>query len=464
MGCCGAKFQNTAGEENLRPTDLANLQTEKRKSVGSNTGDSEKHSPLTPTRRFLFVVFPQPETVDPGAEGFDGTDTAEGGKEQFYNSEDVHSTPSAGLIDDSVSLQPHAIWIEGPQGMNPLQPSHELSSVLPPPLTSTYSQVSFFESANNNVEGQVVEVTQVIYGVDQQDRHNLNEYAIVGDLGRGSYGIVKLAMNTTTNQLVAIKVLPKPIKPESSRAREIFAEVEVMKTRRHPNLVKLIAVMNDKNYQELYLVMEYVPGGAMGKTENTNLTPHPISLDKLPELRHQFADIIHGLQYLHEHNVAHMDVKLENILIDQEGGCKVVDFGLSQILSSQSEQLKKARGTPFYFSPEMQRGQGFHGFASDVWALGITLFIRALGCAPFNHPRLVIHTAIDFMEEQVQTLYTGAPGLLNVMQHMLCRDPSKRITIQEAARHPFFCDRVPLAWYLKEWKAENKRKHKEGKK
>eukprot|EP00759_Apiculatamorpha_spiralis_P031930 PhF_6_TR33634/c0_g1_i2/m.49147 len=178
-----------------------------------------------------------------------------------------------------------------------------------------------------------------------------------------------------------------------------------------------------------------------------------------------------------------MDIKPENILVGADGTCKLADFGVCTILSenfaledTSKDILHTQNGTPTFFAPEMLCGDGFHGCATDVWALGVTLYVLVYGHLPFEgqdlqeyHKNVMsITTTIPF-PSTIQSLSNTTSeeviavpvprNLIDVMRRMLHKDASKRITTSELATHPYVvgdegCNpsRVPLEWHVKLWK------------
>jgi len=96
-----------------------------------------------------------------------------------------------------------------------------------------------------------------------------------------------------------------------------------------------------------------------------------------------FKQLAEGLQYLHKNNIAHRDMKLENILIDEEHNVKIIDFGFS-LVTPRTKPLNLCCGTPSYMSPELMARKNYYGHLVDIWALGIILYILVVGIFPFK--------------------------------------------------------------------------------
>eukprot|EP00760_Papus_ankaliazontas_P025687 PhM_4_TR2848/c0_g1_i1/m.36907 len=153
---------------------------------------------------------------------------------------------------------------------------------------------------------QVILVTDLICGHDDDGNKLLNEYAVLGELGRGAYGKVKLAINTRTENTVAIKILHRGRLQKINAVADIKAEIALMENFRHPNIVRLHAVIDDPTVEKMYMVMEYVPGGTLN--DLVKVKANSVKQGINPEILFtRFLDVLHGLQYLHNHNVVHMD-------------------------------------------------------------------------------------------------------------------------------------------------------------
>lgn len=111
-----------------------------------------------------------------------------------------------------------------------------------------------------------------------------------------------------------------------------------MKKAQHPNVVRLVEVIDDPSYRKIYLVQELVAGGPV----------HCSGAEPLEQeaARQLFRGMLRGLEYLHAQHIIHRDVKPENILVTADGTAKITDFGVSRTLASDSEMLDEAKGTP----------------------------------------------------------------------------------------------------------------------
>ena len=211
----------------------------------------------------------------------------------------------------------------------------------------------------------------------------IDHYIIEKTLGCGGFGKVKLARHEFTGNEVAIKMINKKKVKNSKMSTKIQREIRLLKYFNHPNMIKLYQVLDtDLN---IYMVIEYVPGGELFHLVNER--------EGLSEIdsRRLFQQIISGLEYCHKNLVAHRDLKLENILVDERGNIKIVDFGLSNFMKD-GQFLKTGCGSLHYAPPEIILGKPYTGAEVDIWSCGVILFSMLTGYLPFdedNHTVLV---------------------------------------------------------------------------
>lgn len=153
-----------------------------------------------------------------------------------------------------------------------------------------------------------------------------------------------------------------------------------MKKLNHPNVVKLVEVLDQENDDAIYLVMEYV-----GQFSVQQL----MKKEKLwtGSVWKFFRDALRGLLYWHEEaKVVHRDIKPENLLLTKNKTVKIADFGCSAIIQNGSKDLENTVGSNYFFSPEITKGDDKEGKPSDVWALGVTLYLMLYNEYPFQAP------------------------------------------------------------------------------
>jgi serine/threonine protein kinase len=164
----------------------------------------------------------------------------------------------------------------------------------------------------------------------------------------------------------------------------------------------------------------------------------------IPEnrLRFYFMQLVSVVDYLHNvRKVAHRDIKLENILLDDANNLKVVDFGVSHAFCETSDLFTTPCGSPVYKSPELL-GSGRHTPAVDIWSLGIVLYACACGRFPF-FSESIDDLSRKITSGEIQYPVTISDSLIDLLKRMLCRDPESRVTIAQIIEHPWF----PTAQY-----------------
>ncbi|KAF8923588.1 hypothetical protein BGZ58_002772 [Dissophora ornata] len=157
----------------------------------------------------------------------------------------------------------------------------------------------------------------------------INKYMVVRELGRGVHGKVKLCRDTVTDELCAIKIVDKTTRKRLGRAQisneqKIRREIAIMKKCIHPNVVRLIEVIDDPTARKIYLVLEYMEGGEVRWKDADDKPVLPVD-----DARAIFRDVVLGLEYLHMQGIIHRDIKPANLLLSGDGTVKISDFGVS---------------------------------------------------------------------------------------------------------------------------------------
>ena len=142
-----------------------------------------------------------------------------------------------------------------------------------------------------------------------------------------------------------------------------------------------------------------------------------------------FKQMIKAISYCHEQNICHRDIKLENMLVDDSGHLKIIDFGFSTACGDKSKLITHC-GTPPYMSPELAARQPYNGLAADIWALGVALFLMLIGKFPFraNDERELYRLIQQNKPKYSAELSTSARSLLD---KILKTDPSNRASAQD---------------------------------
>ncbi|XP_055093742.1 calcium/calmodulin-dependent protein kinase kinase 2 isoform X4 [Symphalangus syndactylus] len=283
-----------------------------------------------------------------------------------------------------------------------------------------------------------------------QDCVQLNQYTLKDEIGKGSYGVVKLAYNENDNTYYAMKVLSKkklirqagfPRRPPPRGTRpapggciqprgpieQVYQEIAILKKLDHPNVVKLVEVLDDPNEDHLYMVFELVNQGPVMEVP----TLKPLSED---QARFYFQDLIKGIEYLHYQKIIHRDIKPSNLLVGEDGHIKIADFGVSNEFKGSDALLSNTVGTPAFMAPESlsETCKIFSGKALDVWAMGVTLYCFVFGQCPFMDERIMcLHSKIKSQALEFPDQPDIAEDLKDLITRMLDKNPESRIVVPE---------------------------------
>ena len=199
----------------------------------------------------------------------------------------------------------------------------------------------------------------------------IGPYTFIGKLGSGNSGQVRLAINTKTQQNVAIKIIKKQNFVDHPQLQtKIQREIALMHLADNPHLLKLIDVLESPRH--LYIVIEYAEKG-----ELFNYLVEHRRLDENQAMMF-FRQIIYGLEYLHSLGICHRDLKPENILLDANLNVKIADFGFARFVKTSIAET--SCGSPHYAAPEVIAGQPYDGRCADIWSCGVILFALLAVC------------------------------------------------------------------------------------
>ncbi|KAJ6295363.1 hypothetical protein OIU78_023394 [Salix suchowensis] len=272
----------------------------------------------------------------------------------------------------------------------------------------------------------------------------LGKYEMGRLLGKGTFAKVYYGKHLVTGESVAIKVINKDQVRREGMMDQIQTEISVMHLVRHPNIVELKEVMATKT--KILFIMEYVRGGELFAK---------VAKGRLGEeaARKYFQQLISAIDYCHSRGVYHRDLKLENLLLDEDENLKISDFGLSALREQflQDKLLHTLCGTPAYVAPEVLRKKGYDGSKADIWSCGVILYVLLAGFLPFQDENVMkMYRKIFKAEYEFHPWFSADPRRL--ISRILVADPDRRITIPAMMRNHWFLKGFsrPMAFSIQE--------------
>jgi len=257
-------------------------------------------------------------------------------------------------------------------------------------------------------------------------------YELGATLGRGNYGLVKLAVNRDTGEQYAVKIVKKEVLEDSSVANvDIKREIAIMKALDHRNIVALSDVLYSP--KRVFMVMELVRGGELFESIVKN------GRQDEETARRYFHQLIDAVHYCHHRGVYHRDLKPENLLLGESGELKITDFGFSAMKDYGAHLLKTNCGSPHYCAPEVWNGMqdGYDGRKNDAWSCGIILYVMLTGKQPFydEDDDVLLDKVNAGLVEYPDYLSSGARDLI---ERLLEKNPKKRYSLSKVKRHAWF--------------------------
>ncbi|KAI1903740.1 hypothetical protein AGOR_G00030330 [Albula goreensis] len=326
---------------------------------------------------------------------------------------------------------------------------------------ATYSHISPRVARRPTIESKRVSIS------DTQDCIQLNQYKLKSEIGKGSYGVVKLAYNEDDDKYYAMKVVskkklmkqygfprrPPPRGPKAAQGEQpkvlgplerVYQEIAILKKLDHLNIVKLVEVLDDPSEDNLHMVFELMQKGPVMEVPCDS----PFTEE---QTRIYFRDIVLGIEYLHYQKIVHRDIKPSNLLLGDDGHVKIADFGVSNQFEGNDALLSSTAGTPAFMAPETlcDNRKSFSGKALDVWAMGVTLYCFVFGKCPFiDEYILALHNKIRSKPVEFPETPSISEDLKALVLRMLDKNPDTRITIPEIKLHPWVtqdgADPLPL--------------------
>ncbi|KAJ8010515.1 hypothetical protein DPEC_G00075890 [Dallia pectoralis] len=297
--------------------------------------------------------------------------------------------------------------------------------------------------------GQAAEPNQTRCGLLSQIKTHINNepfidhYTIIPgkELGRGKFAVVRRCVEKCTGREYAAKFMRKRRKGQDCRL-EIIHEVAVLElataSQRVVNLYQVFEMAS-----EMVLVLEFAAGGEIFN----QCVAERDEAFKQDDVKRLMSQILEGVCFLHRNNVVHLDLKPQNILLTSDaplGDIKIVDFGLSRMVSS-SQELREIMGTPEYVAPEILNYEPI-STATDMWSIGVLAYVMLTGISPFlgeDKQDTFLNISQINISYQVEELEHVDRAAITFIKALLIKEPQNRATADECLQHPWLQPKEP---------------------
>jgi eukaryotic-like serine/threonine-protein kinase len=243
-------------------------------------------------------------------------------------------------------------------------------------------------------------------------------YKVVSELGRGGFATVYKAYQASLDRHVAIKVLrPEVVQDETGLERFQREARAAARLGGHPNIVTIYDY--DQQSGMAYLALEFIDGSTLQER-----LAQPLSATEIDRI---ITGVASALDYAHEHQLVHRDVKPSNVLVGKDGRVVLSDFGIAKLLDAATALTGAAIGTPEYMAPEQITGAQVDA-RSDIYSLGVMVYRVFAGKPPFQGNLMsVLHRHVHETPPPMADSGRRIPsGVEEVVQRALAKDPAQR--------------------------------------
>ena len=302
---------------------------------------------------------------------------------------------------------------------------YDEEEAMPVPISPCLSHASAASLPSPSVTNQFVDI----------ESHYIVDPIV---LGTGHHGSVRQCIHRQTGKQYAVKSIRKS--DPSVKIQGLVREISILREMKHRSIIQLVDVCEDTEY--VHLVTELCQGGELfDRIVQKSSAPGNGCFSEREAARIVFQ-ILKSLKYMQRQNIVHRDIKPENILFetqDEDSPIKIIDFGLARKHHQELEPpMRTIVGTPYYIAPDVL--QKSYDKSCDLWSIGVIAYILLVGYPPFNgNDNKEVYAAVrrgtySFPQEDWQHVSINAQSFI---VSLLQRDPTKRLTVDQALRHPW---------------------------
>lgn len=295
----------------------------------------------------------------------------------------------------------------------------------------------------------------------------VNEYMFKETIGRGSYSKVKKCIEINSQKEYAVKITKNYLLRKKKKAfdktnegsllihymiEDALNEIKTYKVipKTHPNILCLYQIINDKEKDKTYLIIELAEP-LITVNEETGIFTLNSKFDnnKYDEklIKKWILEIASGIKFLHDNNIAHCDIKSDNILLGKDGKCKLSDFGSSLRMNEPEDNILRTQGNIYFFPPELvedkeKEKKSIDYKAVDIWDFGISIYTYIFKRLPFmpENRENIVELFKEITEGKFDYNKNGitiSEEMKQFLNHLFEKEPEKRFTADDIVNYPW---------------------------
>ena len=334
---------------------------------------------------------------------------------------------------------------------------------------NNHKKVEKEKQEENILTKNILETDKIEIKYNEKTGNKLvNEFLFQETIGRGAYSKVKKCIDIKTQKEFAVKVIKNYLLKKKKKAfdktsegsliihymiEDALNEIKTYKTitKNHPNVLSLYQILNDREKDKTYLIMELAePLVTVNEETGIFTLNNKYDNEKYDEeiVKKWIFDIASGIKFLHENNIAHCDIKSDNILLGKDGKCKLSDFGSSLRINEPEDNILRTQGNIYFFPPELvedkeKEKKTIDYKAVDIWAFGISIYTFIFKRLPFmpENRENIVELFKEINEGNFNFNKNGisiSKEMKELLSHILEKDPEKRYTANDIVSYSWF--------------------------